>query len=344
VKEIVKKRKRLRIDAASLGELLRTYAGGEVISSSKGYSICCPFHNDSDPSCTVFYESGVFSCFSCGAIKSLREGLEKLKVPDSVLSKFETDKDEKEKLDLKPLSIESSLDAPKEKIPGNLAIDVLTKEPWIADWGYRAIRAENLSSSVSYIGRVLEPSLVRLSLLVRGKTHQERFSRLGLKVGEHWVYLRLSTEQKFRVYNSQGLNQKNPKQPIFGLQDFKLPKKQAGIILVEGPYDLMRTIQNLEDLKLKEHFTVMSLLGVSHWSSFLSKLELRFLPQLGDTPLIFAFDNDKAGKSLTASALTDCRHKLLLPRKQLLTLKYGAPDPGDLDAMGLKQALLDLGY
>jgi len=338
---------KLKVNVELLGEILRTYAG-EVVATSLGFNICCLWHDDNSPSATVFYDTGIFSCFSCGVKRPLVAVLERLKVPPSQIKRFEIDPEE-EKAPLKRLSEITELEIEKEHTVG-----VLTEEPWPEKWAYRAIRPSTITTALKDL---FDPSLVRLWIKGKdGKTHQERFSRLGLKVGKRQVFLRLSSEQEVRIYNSQGLSQKDSQQPVFGMKDFKVPKNVAGVILVEGPYDLLRTTQNLIDLKIEKSFLVLALLGSSQWGAFLTKFELRLMHQLGNTPIILAFDNDKAGYDLTKRVQRDCKEKLLLSRNQVMVLEYGAAyipnkppiegikDPGDLDAEGLKVSLKKLGY
>lgn len=45
---------------------LLTWLGFEVKKNGRGWKILCPFHNDTDPSCSVNLEKGLFHCFSCG--------------------------------------------------------------------------------------------------------------------------------------------------------------------------------------------------------------------------------------------------------------------------------------
>jgi hypothetical protein len=45
---------------------LLTWLGFEVKKNGRGWKILCPFHNDTDPSCSVNLEKGLFHCFGCG--------------------------------------------------------------------------------------------------------------------------------------------------------------------------------------------------------------------------------------------------------------------------------------
>lgn len=45
---------------------LLTWFGFEVKKNGRGWKILCPFHVDTDPSCSVDLEKGLFHCFGCG--------------------------------------------------------------------------------------------------------------------------------------------------------------------------------------------------------------------------------------------------------------------------------------
>ena len=46
---------------------LLAWLGLEVKKNGRGWKLLCPFHNDTDPSCSVDFEKGLFHCFGCGA-------------------------------------------------------------------------------------------------------------------------------------------------------------------------------------------------------------------------------------------------------------------------------------
>jgi DNA primase len=45
---------------------LLAWLGLEVKKNGRGWKLLCPFHNDTDPSCSVDLEKGLFHCFGCG--------------------------------------------------------------------------------------------------------------------------------------------------------------------------------------------------------------------------------------------------------------------------------------
>lgn len=305
--------------------------------------IHCPWHQDTHPSLRVSLldeKLGLFNCFACdegkGSYNKLARKLN-LEIHDPKALGEEL---KPRILPLMAGNVENSLDNPTGKV------GIVSQDPWLwKEFGYREIRPENLIYDKYLIYKTFKPSLVRLYISNKGKFHQEHFQRLCLSYGDYHVFLRLSSQQEIKTYNSPNLNIKSPSLHPFGLtSSWQIPKNQAGLILVEGPYDLMRTVQNLQDLGIGESFTVLALLGVSHWDSFLSKLEMRLLPQMTNTPIIFMFDNDRAGYALTAKAKADCLNKLLLPKDRVLVLPYKTHDPGDTDKNALREGLIKLGY
>jgi len=327
----------VKISKERLGDVLSRASLGEILHTEKGYKICCPFHQDTNPSAIVFYGSGVFYCLAGCGKKSLPQLLNKLGIKID-LAELADLGPELGKQIITPLLPGES--AKQETKPETLG--VITEDPWPWEkFGYRAIRPENMVSG--YIHKLFQPTLVRLWLGKNGKNRQEHYQRLCLHYAKHAVYARLSSEQEVKYYNSPHLSPSDPKLHPFGLESFKLPKNVAGLILTEGPYDVLRTIQNLEDLGIREMFPVIGLLGVSHWGSFFKKLKLHLVQQF-DSPILFAFDNDKAGRDLTNLAMLQCSKELLLPDDRLIAFPFDAQDLGGCDGEMIKKGLLQVGY
>ena len=45
--------------------------GYTVTKQGKDYALCCPFHDDKEPSCIITPKSNLFNCFGCGAAGSV---------------------------------------------------------------------------------------------------------------------------------------------------------------------------------------------------------------------------------------------------------------------------------
>ena len=329
-------------------ELLTRYAQNNVVEAGKkGWNILCPFHADSKPSCLVF-PTGVFTCLGCGKAWPPYVGFRKMGVPDHIIAQY-WGRDAKVDVGrLKPLP---SLDQiyVDESAPQEVeeTYGVYQRDPWPEGWAFRDVSANLLSEPSSPLVRLFSPTLVRIWSQRGAVRVAERFPRIGLRMAHpsHEVYLRLSSQQERKIYNSCGLDQKDPDLLPFGLSSWNLPEGTRGIILVEGPYDLLRTSQNLLQMGRMwyDRITVVALLGVGQWGSFRDKFELRLLPQFsrGDLKLILALDNDGGGEILTRQILREVvEERFWLPSSMVSVLDYAADDPGVLDFEPFKEALL----
>jgi len=316
--------------------LIQTY-GGRSKPSRKGWNICCPFHDDTDPSCTVFY-SGVFSCFSCAKSWGPRQGFAALGVPERILAESFPPNGTGRPLDMAALpDLERASSTPVKR---EALVGVESREPWPEGWRYREIESRWLTDPGSPLVRTFAPSLVRLWVERPSGRHVEPLPRLSLKVGDKEVYLRLSRSTQIKTFNSDGFDFNDPALVPFGLTSFQLPPRNRALVLVEGPYDLLRTCQNLLtlDRMLYDQIPVVALLGVSHWRAFKEKLQLRFASQLQGN-LVLAFDNDKAGQELTRTVTEDVVRSGLLPEHRVRVLPFAAHDPGEVDVDHFAEAL-----
>jgi hypothetical protein len=325
----------VKISKEKLGQLLRgSPIGGTVVAAEKGYKVCCPFHHDTNPSAIVFYETGVFFCLGGCGKRSFKQLVEKLGVRYDVVE-GETD--------LPPPA--ASLEALTERFEAKTAdegkLGVVYEEPWPwAEAGYRAIKSANLTQGAIY--ERFKPSLVRLWMKKDGRVRQERYPRLALHHAGHAVYARLSEEQQVKYYNSAGMEPSDPKVPPFGMPPhFKLPKNLAGIIVTEGPYDVLRTIQNLDEIGVGDQFLVAGLLGVSHWQSFFQKLQKHYIWQTS-APFLLALDNDEAGVKVTRQLLEQAA--TLMAPGRVVALPFEGHDLGDCEVGALRAGLLAVGY
>lgn len=331
-----------------VADLLHRFAREGIVKQSRqGWNILCPFHDETKPSCLVF-PTGVFHCLGgCGS-KSPREGFKKIGVPQELVDRHWGRNAQPDVGKMRPLPTLKEMFSDEEDAltPVEDSSSVYLREPWPTDWSFRDIEPSFLSDRSSPLVELFQPSLVRIWTKQGTARVAERFPRLSLRLAksEHEVYLRLSTQQEKRVYNSCGLDQKNPDLLPFGLDDWTLRPGIKGLLVVEGPYDLLRCSQNL--LKMGrvwyDILPVVALLGIGQWPTFRKKFELRLLPQLlkNDLRLVTAFDNDKAGDALTSQSLREIvEDNFWLPPRLVSVLNYSAKDPGDLGFEGFKGAV-----
>jgi hypothetical protein len=318
-------------------DLLQKYArNGIVEAKRRGWNVLCPFHHDSKPSCLVF-PTGVFTCYPCRRAWSPMEAFRKLGVPEHVVAEHWGRNAQTNVEHLRPLpTLEELAAEPETSEP---RVGVHQREPWPTGWTFRGLEDTFLRGPAA----PYEPTLVRLWHLRNKQREVERFPRLALKVyPEHEVYLRLSSQQPEKVYNSSGLDMKDPAVLPFGLTSWRLTPEFKAIIVVEGPYDAMRTKQNLSNMGSPWYETtyVTALLGVGQWKAFREKFELWLLPQFRTQRLILAFDNDEPGEQLTAEALVDLDRSLMF--RNVSVMNYDAHDPGDLETPEFSTSLFKL--
>gem|GEM_PF-6104563 len=347
-----------KIDAKLLHGLLVEFCRGRpVVKNPKGFNICCPWHDDHNPSCTVFYGTGIFCCFVChGDRKKGKKGIPPVK-GFMALGMSET----RAKAIFLGQGSSSDCDAPLsfERPPSLLDLTaveefelkkarthkfredkVVKREEWPKYWGFRSIDYSTLISP--WFRDRFSPTKVFLK--------KETLPRIAFAIGgaeeykdidhpnylRHEVYLRLSTSVKAKAINSIGLNlDLDVTDPLpatlFGLINNKLRPNCRGVILVEGPMDAMVCLQHIH--RLNYDLDVIALLGTPQWSNVLMQLKMYIIPQMKDTvPFILAFDHDAAGSKLTCNAIKDIQSEFYFSETRIKILDYPADkkDPGDV--------------
>lgn len=315
--------------------LLERFYHGPMQRTDEAFLIRCPWHSDSNPSCNIFSKSGVFFCWSChfGKNKGVGpiEGFKALGVPLSEIEKLSYEV-EMTTYDFTPSSLLSE-NLVLEDAPLSESEQVLTREPWPRFWAWRKINFTTLDMLQTQAR--FNPQLVTLST----KLGPERLPRLGLTLanvrgGASEVFLRLSSEQTPKAVNAKGLDLKRTDILPLGfpgaLRTSAISAK--ALMLVEGPYDAMRTYQHLVDLDLVGKVEVGAILGTGQWGhAWKHKFLVDYLPRFDGT-LVLAFDADEAGFSVTRQVLGDL--SLYWPKDKTKVLYWGgvskAKDPGDL--------------
>lgn len=326
-------------------DLLHRFSKARTVERAKlGWSILCPFHEEAAPSCLVF-PTGVFRCLGCGRTASPRAGFQKLGVPDDIINRHWGKNAEHDVGKMRPLPTLDEVcedDADEKEVKETYG--VYLREPWPEGWGFRGIESVNMTDPNSPIVQMFQPSMVRLWMKAGSSRTAERFPRLALRMREHEVYLRMSTQQEKRVYNSCGLDQKDSSLPLFGMESWTLREGVRGIILAEGPYDQLRTAQNLLQMGRVwyDAIPVYALLGVGQWDIVLKKMMMHLFPQLqkNDQRLVLGFDNDKAGEALTSRAVRELVEEgMWLSPKRVSVLDYVAKDLGELGFEGFRESI-----
>lgn len=322
-----------KISSDQLRSLLDEYYDGVIKEEKAGFKICCPFHNDSNPSCIVFYESGIFFCFVCHGDKKKGHkgcppymGFRALGMPE-------------EKAKHLFLTKGSSLDVTFSKLPNFAAPDtpksyvskVVKRESWPNNWCFRGIKYDTIKAP--WFQQRFAPEKVTLV--------KERIPRFSMAVGgsekykdinnpkylRHEVYLRIASSVKVKVVNSSRLNLDinnvdHIPATLFGLINNKLTKGCRGVIVVEGPYDCIHAYQHIYRPEIGGQFDVVALLGTPQWTNVLEQFKTFIFPQMkkNKIPLILAFDNDAAGQNLIKTAIMDLKTQCYLTNGQVKIL------------------------
>jgi hypothetical protein len=345
-----------KIDNRKLKELLLDYYRGAIKEEGSGFKITCPWHDDRNPSCTVFYGSGSFFCFVCHGDKpkgqrgvGVYRGFKALGMPEVKARQLFIQGTGNLQSDTFTIGRAPSLDDPvlpnERYIPPTRPRVEKVKErtAWPADWGFRDLEYTTLIAR--WFKKRFEPSKVLLA--------NEKIPRIAFAIGgaeafkdtknphylRHEVYLRISSSTKVKAINSVGLNfDHNVIDPIpatlFGLVNNKLSKGSRGLFLVEGPYDCLHTYQHIYQPEVGGKFDVVALLGTPQWFKVFEQLRAFILPEMArrGIPLILAFDNDAAGHKLTKTAVMDLKSQCYMTDANLKVLNYpvGYKDPGEL--------------
>ena len=341
-----------KIDPGKLKEILLEVYHDVIKEDKNGFKIRCPWHKpDNNPSCLVFF-TGIFYCLVCHGDRqkghrgiSPYHGFQALGMPEARAKKLFLAGDaaalSERKLDMTPPPVVEELadvDSLRrktllsdEKPTKILEEKVVSRSVWPEYWGFRGI--DYVTMIQPWFQERFEPMKVTLK--------KERLPRLALAVGgahklkpkklRHEVYLRLSSAVKPKAANSIGLSL-DPDvgnfATLFGLINNKFCAGCRGIILVEGPYDCIHTLQHLYRQEIGGKFEVIALLGTPHWFSVCRQLQKIVL----DLPIILAFDHDPAGLKLTHTAIKDLQSLCYIPRSKIKVLDYplAIKDPGDL--------------
>ena len=268
---------------------------GKKVRSSAYTMVCCPFHNDSNPSGRISHDIGnprfvgSYKCYACGdpmrwddfatqtGLEPFRQ-VEETRVPAIPVDYLDdtligTDKTQyiKEEMELFPLDKR-----------GAKLLDLETTE-----WrGFSFSFLRELGAEVCAIDDKY------------GRTH-------------HYLYLPAYVNGKLRGYikalphkvkdmtsyinASGGWSKKYGLWPFDYVSDMLKSMKTKTVVLVEGPRDAMRLI--------RDGIPALCILGTQSWSSH----KILLLETLEPTKIILCFDGDDAGKKATKLVYSGAR-------------------------------------
>jgi len=315
------------IDRERLETALFHYGKQTWLQGSGHFRLCCPWHDDNDPTCTVFTDRGIFYCFSCHADKAkgqrgvpLEKGLAALGVPPEdirAIIRTASTKDLYEAETFNPWLAESLEAQPKKKLV------ISDRRCWPTNWSFRGVRPDFLAKFDANLATLDHEPLPRLELFLpkRGPA----------------IYLRLSTTVQPKTWNDYDLFTKAT-MPFGTLPlDWKLPRDAIGIVIVEGAFDALKMAQHIYDrFGSLTKLPVVALLGSPGWPTFFKdKFMTHLLDQFSRISLkvFLALDSDDAGEKMANTILTDLVLKgWYLQRRQVIRIRFprSVSDPGDL--------------
>lgn len=322
----MKKQKQV-IDHQRLELALHAYGKQVRLQGNGHFKLCCPWHEDNDPTCILFVDTGIFYCFSCHADKSkgkrgvpLSNGLVKLGVPDKEINAIIRDAAELELLQAEDFSPAGQLEEEVQE----KKLTITDRRGWPPNWSFRGIRPDYLARFDANLTTINQEPLPRLELFLphRGPG----------------IYLRLSSSVQPKTWNDFGLFTKAA-QPFGTLPtDWKLAKDALGIVLVEGAYDALKLSQHIFDhFGSDSRLPVVALLGSPGWPTYFKEKFLTFLlPQFCTKPALkvfLALDPDDAGEKMAERILHDLvLDDWFLQRSQVVRILFprNITDPGEL--------------
>lgn len=350
--------------------ILEKHYQGKLKFSDKSVLVECPWHDDTSPSCNIYFDSGKFYCWSCGKkhLAGLEEGLLALGVPKSEIPVIEKPEDvflpTRVKDSFETLNYDLLLDHIKDNVKQRQEIPT--------SWQFfRDLTQETLNDP--WFFERLDPSVVFLKDKTR-PTETARLPRLAFRLGGrtakclHEVYVRMSSIEPLKTINTPSLSYRLGQRlkeincfsdnylslipPFFGLS-LKIPDKYRcgrldprtkAVFIVEGAYDAayltqchmqLRKLQGLSDVV----FETIAILGTSRVDDFIelfchSQLSAQAIKN--KIPIVFALDHDRSGREATEEAIR-LFAKQQFPKQLIKVLDYPThreakkiKDPADL--------------
>lgn len=351
-------------------DLLDRYYTGTFKYTEKSVLVECPWHDDSSPSCNIYFDTGIFYCWSCGQTQrtGFAKGMQALGVPQKEIPNLSTYDNP-----FKLTKVLDTFDSVKYDGVINRIKDNVKKRSSIpCTWDYfRGITPATMHDPWFY--ERLDPSVVFLKDKTR-PTEIARLPRLAFRLGGrtsdclHEVYVRMSSLEPLKTINTPTLSYRLSQRlheincfsdnylpliaPFFGLS-LKAPDKYRcgridprtkAIFIVEGAYDAAYLTQCHMQLRKIEGqsdtvFETIALLGTSRVDNF---VEMFLYSQISaqaikrKIPIILALDHDRAGREATEEAQA-LLTKHQFPKQLIKVLDYPThrgdkkiKDPADL--------------
>lgn len=298
---------------------------GPTKTSSTNVYIICPFHNDTDPSCSVYvvhggrFPVGTFNCLGCGESGSWNKlaeqlGLRRLSRDDLTDTRTPVLSDRAKQMQRARVGL---VDRPGTEMPPGVPY------PW-DEW--RDISGNTVRAAG---GRLCKETVsgyrvtnLYLPVIAAGRVPELAFV----------IRARLEKHDDYPSY----VNSENAQTQTKGLFPYPLARKMLAtgrygmLALVEGPRDALRLIDN--------GIPALAILGTSQWSED-KRLDVAALCHEHRAGLLLLMDGDDAGIKARREIVASYRGDASSPRVRTIKLEdYGEDlDPGNIPERMLRK-------
>ena len=282
-----------------------------ILQKGNEIAFCCPFHDDSTPSCSLNVKHRVFHCFGCGAKGSLALLVSKLKGVDvSTILKEQK---------------EFSLESLKDK---DIVQEVQRILRGIEEVPKKAALDEKVLEQFKFMHAGIRERVGDVDILRKFEVgYSKKDKRVTLPVRDEYGRLvavmgRATKDEnpKYKVLLPQKGFEKS--KYLYGLHLFK-EKKNLWLVLCEGHFDVIN------------FYKCAFPYAVGVMGSFLSDEQKNSVLKYTDE-VIIAMDNDEPGKQATKQIINKLRGLVTI---RLFKYPVNKKDPGELTQEELYQGI-----
>lgn len=293
-------------------EVLDSYGLEYYVNGGKNANFCCPFHNDSTPSCGMHVESGLWKCFGCSLSGNLVTFVSELELVTKAEAEEKIRKIWVQKIpDIGSLqkNINDILSKGKKTIQEDPRFPEWILSKYTKNWDYMLSRGFT-KETLEYFGVVYDPQMKLQGFPV----HDNKGKLVGVtgRQTQQGVEPRYFPLMRFRKSNF-----------LFNLHRIDLSKP---VIAVEGEINCMSMHQH-------GYHNTIAFLGAG-----ISEKQISVAKNAGIKELTIFFDSDQAGEKGAKKLFTN-----LWLQVKLKTVEEHIGDPNDMDTNTVKN-IVDNAY